>query len=336
MPPKKDPYSSPAQKVLALYGLLLFTGRKHSLPQLAELLQCSKQTVLRLVEQIELTHTVTIHSWTEEGRKWFQAKSPSRTPNVALTVEQIQHLLLCRDMVLHLLPRALQDEIGKTIAQTSVLLPEYDRRDAVQPGQVESRPKGLIDYSKHQEALETILKAIRERRVCQVKYHAPQKTTAKEYSIGPLKLITHQDALYVTAQLIPRAGNKAYPDPLLFALHRFKQITLTDTSFVPSKEALVSQPHTFGFVNEKPFRARIRFSPAVADYITERIWSQDQRITRQKDGGIVLELSATSDKELIAWALSLGCQCEVLAPEDIRREIATVALRVHHSHSEDT
>ena len=32
MPNKRDPYSSSAQKAIGLYALLLFTGRKHSLP----------------------------------------------------------------------------------------------------------------------------------------------------------------------------------------------------------------------------------------------------------------------------------------------------------------
>ena len=51
MPEKKDPYSSPAMKVLRLYILLLFSGRKYSLAELARKFDCSKQTILRMIGQ---------------------------------------------------------------------------------------------------------------------------------------------------------------------------------------------------------------------------------------------------------------------------------------------
>ena len=61
MPKKLDPYASSAQKVLGLYSLLLFTGRSYSLGQLAGLFSCSKQTVLRMMEQIFVLPAVVAH-----------------------------------------------------------------------------------------------------------------------------------------------------------------------------------------------------------------------------------------------------------------------------------
>lgn len=56
MPAKKDPYASPTEKVVALFGVLLFSVRKHSLSQLADLLRCSKQMVMRAIEHLASTH----------------------------------------------------------------------------------------------------------------------------------------------------------------------------------------------------------------------------------------------------------------------------------------
>jgi len=146
MPTKKDPYASPAQKLLGLYGLLLFTGRAYSLPRLATLFRCSKQTVLRMIEQIELTHRIRIETWTEGHRKWYQVKTPAQKPNVTLDVEAIQHLMLCRDIVWHLLPKALREEVSQTIAHATVLLPEYDDRASALTQFAQAQPKGMIDY----------------------------------------------------------------------------------------------------------------------------------------------------------------------------------------------
>jgi len=324
MPQKKDPYSSPAQKILALYGLLLFTGRKFSLSKLATLLRCSKQTVLRLVEQIERTHSVQVESWNEDNKRWYQVKAPPRLPNVSLTVQQIQNLLLCRDMVLHMLPEPLKDEISDAITRTAALLPDYDDRKRIQPVQVEPIPKGMVDYSSQQGMLENLLQAIRERRVCRVKYRAPRKSAAKSYSIGPLKLITYQDALYITALLIPKPGDKHYQDPLMFAVHRFKSVKITDSRFTADTEACSVDPATFGLLKEGRIKARVRFSPDVADFIAERIWSDGQKITIHKNGTLILNFIAGSEKELVGWVMSFGADAQIVSPKKVKDSLKGV------------
>lgn len=53
MPPKRNSDATAGEKLLALYSLLLFSEREFSLTELAERLRCSKQTVLRLLDQLE-------------------------------------------------------------------------------------------------------------------------------------------------------------------------------------------------------------------------------------------------------------------------------------------
>ena len=83
-------------KALELYGLLLFSGRRFSLIELADRLDCSKQTVLRRVEEIELHHRLPFQIGSEKikGQNYYWAERPSRLPNVSLDVESIQNLSL--------------------------------------------------------------------------------------------------------------------------------------------------------------------------------------------------------------------------------------------------
>jgi hypothetical protein len=46
-------------------------------------------------------------------------------------------------------------------------------------------------------------------------------------------------------------------------------------------------------------------SPA-ADYVRDRIWSDDQVIEDHADGSLTLSVTTTSEKELLAWAMSFG------------------------------
>jgi hypothetical protein len=188
MPRKQDPYATAGQKVVGLYSLLLFTGRAYSLGQLARLFGCSKQTVLRMVEQIEMTHRLRLRAWVEGRERWYRAETPRERPNVSLTVEEIQQLLLCRDIVWHWLPRQLREDVEGTIAKAAVLLPDYEgREDALRP-LAGARPKGIVDYSGSQDQVEAVMRGLRERRVCEVAYHSPERKQPKVMAVAPYQL----------------------------------------------------------------------------------------------------------------------------------------------------
>ena len=67
MPKKRDYDRTYGQKLITLYTRLMFSGQRHSLTQLAMLLDCSKQTVLRLVDEINTGPGLVIQE-AKEGR----------------------------------------------------------------------------------------------------------------------------------------------------------------------------------------------------------------------------------------------------------------------------
>lgn len=322
MPEKISTYSSPSMKILSLHGLLLFSGKPYSLTQLAQLLRCSKQTVLRMMEQIELSHQAKIKSWMEGGRKWFKAKTPPVRPQVCLDAEAIQHLLVCRDFVWHLLPQSLREEIGRTIAHTTVLLPDMEDRSRAMTKLGEAYSKGLIDYTEHQHLLDVLLSAMVGHRVCRVRYHSPKRSEPREYCIAPLTLVAHHATLYVRCWLVTDAGEpEIIYDGMLLAIQRLQQVELTERTFTVSEDSLRDGLHIFGLMKGEPFRVQISFRPEAAVYVKERKWSEDQTISPRPDGGIILEFTATSRPEVVSWVLSFGPEASVLAPEDLRDEI---------------
>ena len=70
MQKKKSPDRSYGEKLIRLFAKLMFTGQKYSLTDLARTLGCSKQTVLRLVDEITLVYDVPLRDELRAGRKW--------------------------------------------------------------------------------------------------------------------------------------------------------------------------------------------------------------------------------------------------------------------------
>ena len=76
MPEKRDYYSSYGQKLISLFAKLLFTQRSHSLIELSRMLHCSKQTVLRLVDDIRRSYGVEIEEAMENRKKYYRNEAP--------------------------------------------------------------------------------------------------------------------------------------------------------------------------------------------------------------------------------------------------------------------
>ncbi|MCL6621212.1 MAG: WYL domain-containing protein [Syntrophobacterales bacterium] len=335
MPEKLNPHASPAAKMLNLYGLLLFSGRQYSLPQLAKMLRCSKQTVLRMLEQIEMSRTVMVESWREGRRKWIRVKTPPVPPRVCLDARAIQLLLLCRDFVCHLLPPELREEVDQTIARTATLLSDpATKPQALTPlGQAYAR--GVVDYSAHQELVNTLLQAMTERRICRVRYHSPRQPEPREYAVAPLFFLSHYSSLYVRCWRMTEDGPpEIVYDNMLLAVQRLLAVTPTERTFSPP-ELPPESSHRFGLMQGDPFRVRLKVSPAVAAYVRERCWSDDQSLTPQPDGGLLVEFTATSRPEVVSWVLSFGPEAELLAPADLRAEVADLTRRMAAKYAGD-
>ncbi len=321
MPSKLDQFSKPAQKLLGLFGALLFTGREYSLTGLARMLGCSKQSVLRMMESIERSREVKIESrLSDDGQRWYKAKAPPGRANVCFSPEQIQHLVLCRDMVMHLLPRGLRDEIENTIARSTVLLPDMKERSEALISMARSMVKGSIDYTPHQNNIELLLKCIRERVVCTVEYQSSATAPVKTHSFAPLRMVSYREALYVSGFKVLDEGKPEIVNPMTLCIHRIKQV-------VPSIRAHNHQAGQqndgfFGFERERPFRVKVKFSSEVAGYVSERTWSADQKCTRRKNGSLFLEFTAQSRPEVVSWVLGFGGHAELIAPKDVKEDIA--------------
>lgn len=119
---KWDSGMSAGEKLLRLFSLLLFIPQRHSLGSLAEALGCSKQTVLRLIDQLEAVGWAKVLRETEGKKAFYYMARPKRLPQVSLNLEGLEQLILCRNFLIHLLPPSAQTSMDTTLQQSFAYL----------------------------------------------------------------------------------------------------------------------------------------------------------------------------------------------------------------------
>jgi predicted DNA-binding transcriptional regulator YafY len=314
-------FGSPGLRLLQLFILLSSSRRAYSLTRLAGLFRCSRQTIGRLVEQLALAPGVEIETWIDRRERYYRL-APTRTPGaVSFTPDTLHYVALCRDVLRHILPDAVQDELSGFLGAAT-----EDGASGSAAGEgpmAEPWLKGRIDYRPFEPMLEDIQTPMRERRLCRVDYRARSRGACRSYVIAPLRIVAYREALYVLCRKHTPAGPGDYHT---LAVQRMRNLRLCRETFTDTLPR--DREEHFGFPFHEPITVRALFRGPAADYVAERIWSRDQKQRRRRDGTLELTFTATSRLEVMAWILSFGPDAELLTPQDLREELREKAAAI--------
>ena len=331
MAEKQNIYRSYGEKLISLFVRLLFSGESYSLTELARMLHCSKQTVLRLVNDIRMAYNVDLEESKRGNRSYYRIKKPQRIAlTQSLTGMELSVLEMCRDFTAHLLGDKLFEEATRALLKSQALLPEEDQKHSRHFATF--RP-GTIDYTPHHDTIRTIIEAMEAHKVCRIEYQAIMETTAKTFYIKPLKLFSHHDTVYLHAQKAQYPGRRYEEpeyDPLL-AVHRIKKIEITERhyEFPDTFDFEKAFNRNFGIIKDDTFQVEVEFTGWAARYAAERIWSPDQKITKKGKGTIRISFSASSTPELTGIILSFADEAQVIQPDWLVEEMAAMTKRLH-------
>ena len=330
----KKSIASPSEKLIALYSLLLFARYPISLTKIAEHLQCSKQSALRLIERIETSgYGKVIRN--KKGRETvYVLAKPKNLPKISINAEGLYQLSLCRNFLMHMLPEQMKLNIDAVIQEASAYLSDEPvTEDFLSVGDVYT--KGSIDHTPYQPILDTVIEAIRSHKVCNIVYTPSSGDREKQYCLAPHRITAFHDNLYVIGRLVTSEG---VAEPIndhnnTFALYRFKsaEITHRNTDMVPAINN--KSEGAFGWYDQgSTFDASIRFIKAAAPYVATRTWSSKQSIEYLDNGDFILTMTVRSRNELISWILSFQGAAEVLEPLDIRQSVREATGKIAALH----
>lgn len=309
-----------AMRLLQLY-LLMGEGEKYTLTQLAERCGCSRQTVLRLMEELDRVKGVKIAKWKEGRSRCYQLRPRTSMSTLVLDADAIQYLVLCQSIVQHMIPEPVRQQLERRLTQGL----QFSSETAEAGGELSLGvfKKGYVDYTPLQPIFDDIQVAMKHRSVCRVRYRARLSAPERVFYVAPLKIITSKDSFYLVAQPVEPDGTPKDRDPMTLALHRIQTLTRLAARFAPELVQRAAQiPLTgFGFRFDAPFRVRVRFTPEAATYVWERRWSEDEEKQMLEDGSMELSFTSTSPPEVRAFVYGFGRQAELLEPADLREVI---------------
>ena len=167
-----------------------------------------------------------------------------------------------------------------------------------------------------------LVTAIADKRICHVTYRAARPNAfEKSFRVLPLKLFTHNRALYVHAY-VPK-----HRKVITLNLQRMRSLTmLSEKGRVPrSYDPEAVEATAFGvFTGGTTTKYRLQFDPTTGPFIRERIWHPNQKLAELDDGGVELTFSCADSPEVRSWVASWMGAVTVLEPKGLRRDFATL------------
>ena len=334
--PKKFSDATHGVKLISMLLLLIDRGSEgYTTTELIRLLQCSKQTVARLAD--DLTQIPGFSLTTQKrSRHVVYCLQADDSKIQHLEALEMAQMVACRHLMLSMLPRQVTSLLGKT--------PAAPGRHPGTPAKDISllRTKGSVDYTEFQAQFQSLSNGILKKRVCKVTYRRgppmPKLANDREFLFAPTRVIAFQNCLYFKGweveinaehEVTPRYGNS-----ILLMLQRCREVVLTRTGYgtlpQPENDAAENLDQPFGFISSvpEPYEVELEFSARAAGYVYDRNWSSQQSKIVQSDGRLKLKMLVQSTPEILSWILSFGPEVTVISPPWLREQVAENAARV--------
>lgn len=336
--PAKRSNATPAEKLLMLYTLLIRRGeRPSSLTELAGMLQCSKQTVLRLLAQLEASGYGKLEAPIRRGREHCY-RLAFGLHDLCGDARELAWLTFYRQMLQQFLPQGmgrLWNDGAIAEGAESLHLSPAEVLPLAAGGADIFFPCGIIDYPAFAAQYRCLLLALRQRHLCRVLYRESLRQEESCLYFAPLRLVIRRDSLSFLGWRMEDAATQpaGLGKPVSLFLHRCLHVEMTErsTAALPLPGGGIAGQDEADGREKSPFRVRVLFAEQEADYVYDRRWSLRQDVQLRADGSLLLDFDAGSEGEVLAWLLSFGSRVVVLEPAWLREKIQQQARLMLHA-----
>ncbi|MBT8606368.1 YafY family transcriptional regulator [Polynucleobacter paneuropaeus] len=177
---------------------------------------------------------------------------------------------------------------------------------------------GMSARKNSLENFEEVGNALLKRQRLQLEYYSKGKDETTNREVSPQRLIFYRDNWYLDGYCHLRKGLRS------FALDGIKRAELINKKAdeVAERELQENFAESYGIFSGKATqRAKLRFTPERARWVSGETWHGQQAATYDKDGYYILEFDYNQDPELVMEILKHGCSVEVLAPPVLKKRV---------------
>lgn len=309
-----------------LQRLFYRNPRGYRSSELAELCGTSQRSINRDLEELQ-TEPYYLPLVLDDDWRWRLMEGHRFTlPPVHLSLQEAASLYLAA----RLLARVSDEPnpfVGRALMALGEALPP---EVGAQVQKVAATHLGDAD-SRFAKVFEVITLGWATGRKVRIRYRGLHSAHIREYVISPY-LIEPSGVGYATYVI----GYASYFEAVrTFKLERISEAELLSETFEVPEEycGLGLLSRAWGVMyGEETTQVTLRFSPAVARRVKESRWHPSQEIEDCQDGGCILRVEVPHLVEMKPWIRSWGPDCEVLAPEALREEVAEEMRRAAEAY----
>ena len=285
-----------------------------------QVLEISRATFKRDIEYMRSRLHAPIVWDREKGGYCFTAADPGapiyELPGLWFNASEIHALLT----MLHLLENLEPGILGQHVNPIRARLVKLLGSTAHPADEIEGRIRILHMTARKMklEHFELVATALLRRKRLHLSYFSRGRDEETDRDVSPQRLVHYRDNWYLDAWCHRTDGLRT------FALDCIRTAVILDAkaSAVPEQQLNEMLAEGYGIFSGRPTaRARIRFSPARARWVSSEEWHPGQVGHYEPDGSWVLEVPYSDDRELLMDILRHAPEVEVLAPPELKQRL---------------
>lgn len=181
---------------------------------------------------------------------------------------------------------------------------------------------------------EKVGSALLRRKRLLITYHARGSDEQSTREVSPQRLTHYRENWYLDAWCHLRGALRS------FAVDAIATAEILEKPARKVTDATLDRVLSTGygiFSGARVRRAKLRFSPERARWVSSEQWHPQQKAAWAEDGAYLLEVPYADDRELIMDILKYGPDCQVLAPAALREQVRLrlAAALAHYAEASD-
>jgi predicted DNA-binding transcriptional regulator YafY len=181
-----------------------------------------------------------------------------------------------------------------------------------------SRGPDLLKPHIQPEIQQVVYDALLKEKQIKATYKPKKAHKSSDYIVHPLGIVNKHGVIYLVCTLWN------YQDIKQLALHRFESAELIDeSSNIPKHFTLpdyVQADHQFSYpITPEMIQLKVLFDAKTGEHLFETYLTDNQTLTAQNDGKLLLEAEISDTQELRWWLSGFGSSVEVVEPIDLRK-----------------
>ena len=307
------------QRVTKLQSLLDGARTPLSTDSLCGSLGVSRATVKRLISYLRDEARLPVR-FDREGGGYVLDRSAGLTAQregVSYTAQELSALLTANEILEQIPPGTFRRETARIRTHLQRLL--FQRPTGAR--QLRARIRLSLPQNRRvdESVFAAVLGALQAQRRLRVTYRSRSREADTERELSPARLTFYRSNWYLAAWC------HRSDDLRVFSIDRIAQAQRTPTAALQVPDVLLEKRLSSGygiFEGEADQVAVLRFSPESARWVADEPWHPRQKLLRQPDGGLILEVPFRHAVELQMDILRYGDAVEVLGPPMLRQQVA--------------